>query len=93
MPEGALLVCREVLSGPFSESRDDGVPGVLPAVCGAPVLEVFTPVIATGRAATPDPGMASHEAGGRLITGGICSPGLGCFERKRDDSRSNLIYQ
>ena len=40
MPDGALLVYREVLSGPFSVSRDDGVPGVLPAVCGAPVASV-----------------------------------------------------
>ncbi len=71
MLDGAPLVGREGLSRPFSDSRDDGVLGVLPAVGVAKMLEFFVPVLSTGRAETPDPEMASHEAGGRLITGGI----------------------
>ncbi len=65
------LVGSEGVSRPFSDRRDDGVLGVLPAVGVAKMLEVFVPVLATGRAETPDPGIASQEAGGRVITGGI----------------------
>ena len=47
------------LSPPFRASRDNRVLGVLPTVCVAMVLEVFVPVLATGRAETPGSGIAS----------------------------------
>ena len=59
------------IAGTFCARRDNGVFGVLPTVCVAKVLELFIPVFATGRAETPDPGMAFPEASGCLIIGGI----------------------
>ena len=55
MLDGVPRVGRDGLSLPFRANRDDGVLGMLPAVCAAKVL---VPVLATGRAETPDPWIA-----------------------------------